>query len=131
MKNLIMVTLFSGVFCFAQEKTAQKQMTPEQRTEMRLEYLKKDLALNSQQEKQVKQALMDQETRIKTLKANKKERKPNEKLTMQEKLALNSQIKKEQETMAQKMKSILTPEQFKKWEAEKDARIEKLKKELK
>lgn len=131
MKKLIIAALLIGVTSFAQEKTGQKQLTPEQRTEKRLEHLKKDLQLNSKQEKQVKQALLDQETRVAALKANKKERKEDQKLTVQEKLALKSKVNKEQETMDAKLKTILTPEQFKKWEAGKDERKEKMKNEMK
>ena len=131
MKKLIIAALLIGVTSFAQEKTNQKQLTPEQRTEKRLEHLKKDLQLNSQQEKQVKQALLDQETRVAALKANKKERKEGQKLTVQEKLALKSKVNKEQETMSAKLKTILTPEQFKKWESGKEERVEKMKKGMK
>jgi periplasmic protein CpxP/Spy len=131
MKKLIIAALLIGVTSFAQEKTNQKQLTPEQRTEKRLEHLKKDLQLNSQQEKQVKQALLDQETRVAALKANKKERKEGQKLTVQEKLALKSKVNKEQETMSAKLKTILTPEQFKKWESGKEERVEKMKKQMK
>ena len=131
MKKLIIAALFVGITSFAQEKTGQKQLTPEQRTEKRLEHLKKDLQLNSQQEKQVKQALLDQETRVEALKANKKDRKEGQKLSMQEKLALKSKVNKEQETMSAKLKTILTPEQFKKWESGKEERVEKMKKQMK
>jgi protein CpxP len=131
MKKLIIAALFVGITSFAQEKTGQKQLTPEQRTEKRLEHLKKDLQLNSQQEKQVKQALLDQETRVAALKANKKDRKEGQKLSMQEKLALKSKVNKEQETMSAKLKTILTPEQFKKWESGKEERVEKMKKQMK
>ena len=131
MKKLIIAALFVGITSFAQEKTGQKQLTPEQRTEKRLEHLKKDLQLNSQQEKQVKQALLDQETRVAALKANKKDRKEGQKLSMQEKLALKSKVNKEQETMSAKLKTILTPEQFKKWESGKEERVKKMKKQMK
>ena len=128
MKKLIIAALLIGATSFAQEKTNYKQLTPEQRTEKRLGHLKKDLQLNSQQEKQVKQALLDQETSVAALKANKKERKQDQKLSKEEKLAFKSQVIKEQETMGAKLKTILTPEQFKKWESGKEERMEKMKK---
>jgi protein CpxP len=131
MKKLIIAALLIGATSFAQEKTNHKQLTPEQRTEKRLEHLKKDLQLNSQQEKQVKQALLDQETSVAVLKANKKDRKQDQKLSKEEKLAFKSQVIKEQETMGAKLKTILTPEQFKKWESGKNERMEKMKKEMK
>ena len=117
MKKLIIAALLVvGMTSFAQEgkekpnKEKMEQITPEQRAGKHLKKMTKELGLNPDQQAQLKTIFMDQEAR----KAN------PVKPTKEEGKALRKE-------MDAKMKSILTPEQFEKWNAENEKRKAEMK----
>lgn len=130
MKNLIlaMIILVSTV-TFAQErKMKQNDLTPEQKTELRVKQMTLDLDLNESQQKQIKDLLLSE--------AKEREAKKEEFLTKKEngekpskeeihklRLArLDNQIEHKEE-----MKKILNEKQMEKWEKMNAERKEKTK----
>lgn len=127
MKKLFVVALIAiGMTAFAQENKMQplqkgkadfERMTPEQRNELQLKKMTLDLGLSDVQQKQMKEIIVDQQTKRqawaeerkinkeKGLKQNADERYKKESKMLDEKIAVKESVKK-----------ILTPEQFKKWE---------------
>jgi Spy/CpxP family protein refolding chaperone len=127
--------LFIGVCSFAQDghhmdgKHDQVQLTPEQRNSLHLKQMTLDLGLNDSQQKDMAKVIADQESAraaaISEMKANKEK---NLKPTADEMYARKSKMLDAQITNKERIKKILTPEQFQKWEKAEDQRKEKFKK---
>lgn len=105
-KLLIAALLVVGMSSFAQEandkpnRGKMENMTPEQRSERRLNRMATDLGLNADQQAKLKVLFAEQEAkRTSSADASKDERK-----------AFKTQ-------MDDRMKAILTPEQLEKWNA--------------
>ena len=124
MKNVCIVALLViGLSSFAQErkerhpKGEMEQMTPEQRNQLHLKKMTLDLDLNAKQQEQLTKILADQSAKREAMKAE-------HKVKMEEAKAIRFEMKKkildEQIEMKNKMKSILSAEQFAKWEMKKE-----------
>lgn len=124
MKNVCIVALLViGLSSFAQErkerhpKGEMEQMTPEQRNQLHLKKMTLDLDLNAKQQEQLTKILADQSAKREAMKAE-------HKVKMEETKAIRFEMKKkildEQIEMKNKMKSILSAEQFAKWEMKKE-----------
>jgi hypothetical protein len=124
MKNVCIVALLViGLSSFAQErkerhpKGEMEQMTPEQRNQLHLKKMTLDLDLNAKQQEQLTKILADQSAKREAMKAE-------HKVKMEEAKAIRFEMKKkildEQIEMKNKMKSILSAEQFAKWEMRKE-----------
>lgn len=92
----------------AQDQEKRKQLTPEQRTEHRLERMKKDLSLTDEQSAKAKEVIIAQE------KARDVE---------------NKQLRESHKKLSDDLDKILTPEQREKREAMMKERREKMKEE--
>jgi hypothetical protein len=124
MKNVCIVALLViGLSSFAQErkerhpKGEMEQMTPEQRNQLHLKKMTLDLDLNAKQQEQLTKILADQSAKREAIKVEHKAK-------MEEAKAIRFEMKKkildEQIEMKNKMKSILSAEQFAKWEMRKE-----------
>ena len=122
-KVCIVALLVIGLSSFAQErkerhpKGEMEQMTPEQRNQLHLKKMTLDLDLNAKQQEQLTKILADQSAKREAMKAE-------HKVKMEEVKAIRFEMKKkildEQIEMKNKMKSILSAEQFSKWEMKKE-----------
>ena len=130
MKKLIVVALLVvGLTTFAQGKGKRgegKDISPEQRTEMQVKKMTKDLDLNEKQQIQVKELLNAQKKDRDQMMAKRKEMKETaEKPTKEQRAEMKAEMDKKDAAMDAKMKTILTGDQYKKWEATKEERKEK------
>lgn len=139
MKKLFIVALLVvGMTSFAQERKARperakmEQMTPEQRNQLHLKKMTLELDLNASQQKEMSKIIAEQsakrEARIAERKANKDSAKKQ--LTADELFAKKSKMLDEQIVMKERMKKILTPEQYKKWDDMKGKRHHGMKKRM-
>lgn len=131
MKKLFVAALFVvGLTTFAQEKGKRgdfKEMTPEQRTEMQVKKMTTDLDLNEKQQKEVKELLNSQkEDRSEMMEKRKEMKETAEKATKEQRAEMKSKMDKKKEVVDAKMKTILTGDQYKKWETMKETRKEKM-----
>jgi hypothetical protein len=124
MKKVCIVALLAiGLSSFAQErkerhpKGEMEQMTPEQRNQLHLKKMTLDLDLNAKQQEQVGKLMTEQMAKMEKMKVEHKAK-------MEEAKAIRFEMKKkmldEQIEMKNKMKSILSADQFAKWELRKD-----------
>lgn len=123
MKRLIIAALLIvGLSSFAQDKkeiekrgnrTPMEKFTPEQRNQLMLKKMTLELDLNAKQQEQMKQIIAEQSSKREAMKAKQKENK--QKPTTDELFAMKSKMLDEQIAMKNKMKTILSPEQFEKW----------------
>jgi len=125
MKKLIIAALLLvGMTSFAQERNKMgkrdgraemEKFTPEQRNELMLKKMTLDLDLSAKQQDQMKSIIAEKSgKRDEMMKAHK------EKPTRDERFAMKSKMMDEQIAMKAKMKIILSPEQFAKWDTMKD-----------
>lgn len=126
MKKLATIIVLAIAVTFtanAQEKTVQKnkqngpQFTVEQHTELSVKRMTLALDLNEKQQNQIKPLLMAQATQRKTaMEKMKKARENKQRPTDEEIFAMKNQQLDNQIAMKNKMKEILTKEQFEKFE---------------
>ena len=137
MKNLFMAALLMvGMASFAQEKTAPLQkreqiekMTPEQRNELKIKKMTAELGLNDKQQKEMSVLIAEQSAKREAAHAQRVANKTNGvKPTADERLKQQSQMLDEKKDMLDKMKQILTPEQYDKWDKMNSERKDKMKK---
>ena len=130
MKKLIIAALLVvSVSTFAQDRKERPQrgemgnMTPEQRSERRVERMAKDLNLDAKQQEQLKQMYADEAKEREAMMADMKNKKDKskEKADDQRK-GMQDRMKASEE----KMKAILTPEQFTKWKSNQDKMRERM-----
>ena len=135
MKKVIMAALLvvslSSVAQQRRERPNRDQMeklTPEQRQEKHLNKLTTDLNLNAKQQEEVKKLLAEQSAKAAEFKA-KREAKKDEQLlaSAKERKEMAQKMKAEKEANDAKMKSILTPEQYTKWEIKKQEKMKERK----
>ena len=133
MKKLIIAALLVvGMSAFAQDKKEMEKrhhrdemgkFTPEQRNQLMLKKMTLELDLNASQQKEMGKVIAEKsakmEARMKEMKANKDS---STKPTSDEMFARKNRMLDEQIAMKERMKKILTPEQFKKWENRKGKR---------
>lgn len=131
MKKLIVVALMViGLTTYAQDKRGgeRKEMSPEQRTEMTVKKMTKELDLNQTQQKQIKELLDSQkDERAEMIEKRKEIRETAEKATKEQREEMKAKMTAKKEALKSKMKTILTDEQYKKWELNMEMRTEKMK----
>jgi hypothetical protein len=127
MKKLIIAALLVvGMTSFAQNKKEMgprhhrdemEKFTPEQRNQLMLKKMTLELDLNASQQKEMGKIIAEKsakrEARMKEMKANKVS---NTKPTSDEMFARKNRMLDEQIAMKERMKKILNPEQYKKWD---------------
>lgn len=131
MKNLLKWTLLIAAFSsFAQEKLPQRQekLTPEQRTELQVKKMTLDLALTEKQQKEMSVLLLEQHKKMdlrheeirakkdQVAKQNQDDRFKRQSEMLDNEIALREQVKK-----------LLSPDQYSKWQAQRDQRKDILK----
>lgn len=99
--------------------------SPQERDAAHLQKLTADLNLNADQQKQISELLSDRSTKMAMLK--KSRRDSGVAPTDAEKAAMKKQMKEDHKAYDAKMKSILTADQYKKWEAIKKEQKDKMK----
>lgn len=106
MKKLVLVcALALSTLTFAQEKK-EKQISPEKKVAAQIKKMDQDLNLSDDQEAKLKVILLEQQKHKESLKN----------LTEEEKKAKKKELRQEREVFKNKVKEILTPEQFTKWQ---------------
>ena len=129
MKKLILIALLVvvGMTSFAQVekeklgKAGMEKLTLEQRQEKHLKRLSAELNLNAEQRVQIGKIMAEQSTKREATKAKREGMKANqEKPTEEQKAAFKKQREEEKAAMSDKMKKILSAEQFEKWNAMKE-----------
>jgi len=122
MKKLITIALIAimGVSSYAQERPGRpegnpmEKFTPEQRNQLMLKKMTLDLDLNASQQKEMGKLIAEQGAKRE---AHMKDRKAKTaKPTSDEIFEMKNKMLDEQIAMKGKMKKILSPEQFKKWD---------------
>lgn len=116
-KVILAIVMLVGLTTWAQEKEAPKferaKLTPEQRVDLQVKRMTKDLDLN---EKQI--------TDLRALITKENEKREAKRAEMKEKKEMNAKnraeakafMEKERASAEAEMKKILTPEQYAKWE---------------
>ncbi|SHN00581.1 hypothetical protein [Flavobacterium pectinovorum] len=99
--------------------------SPQERNQAHLQKLTTDLNLNADQQKQVGQLLSERSTKMEMLKKSRKD--SDVKPTDAERKAMKKQMEEDHKATDAKMKSILTADQYKKWEAIKKEHKDKMK----
>ncbi|HOZ74792.1 MAG TPA: hypothetical protein PLS51_03675 [Flavobacterium sp.] len=134
MKKLLMVAfLVVGLTAFAQEKKMDRKradiekLTPEQRNQLAIKKMTLELGLNDSQQKEMSKIIAEQSAKREAVMAERKaNREKGVKPTADERFARESKRLDEQMAMQERVKKILSPEQFKKWEQLKADRKEKM-----
>jgi len=125
MKNLIMaILIMAGISATAQEHNRKgnrgdmKDLTPEQVATLQTKKMTLALDLNESQQSKLKSILTEDAKVRKTKMAERKESKEKGKkvLTIDEKYEMQNERLNHQIERKKQMKSLLTDEQFKKWE---------------
>jgi hypothetical protein len=137
MKKLFLAALLVvGLTTFAQEQKEKPQrpetekLSPEQRSQMQLKKITAELNLNADQQAQVQKLIAEQNAKREALKAKMQQmRDSHEKPSAEDRAMMTDQMKDGKKAMDDKLKSILTPEQFEKWMSRRERNHEK--KELK
>jgi protein CpxP len=114
MKKLIIVTILAfSLTNYAQDKKEMphrdktEKKSPEERNEIKLKKMTSELNLDAKQQKEMADFMTERS-------------KKREGLRSEKRAAHKKQIDKDKEVMNTKMKGMLSPEQYKKWEASKE-----------
>lgn len=129
-KVFLAVLMLVGITTFAQGRIEKKQkLTPEQQVELQAKKMKLDLDLNDKQVTEVKKVLLEQAKKREAKKAEFQAKKDDaKKPTSDEIYAMKNKMLDEQIANKAEMKKILTPEQYKKWEENREEGKSKMKK---
>ncbi len=120
MKKIIVFAVFMLLLCqisFAQTAATREPKTAEERAEMVTARLTKALSLNEDQATKVKAIHLERFQKVEALKAKFKE--------ADDKVAARGEAKSAVEEADQKMKEVLTADQFAKYEQQKQDRMQK------
>lgn len=135
MKKIVLVLLLAISFVgFSQEKKEmqKERLTNEQRAELESKKMKLDLDLNDKQTAEVKKLLLEQQNKgdevRKTMKAKKES---GVKPSQDEIFKMKNELLDRQIAFKGEMKKLLTPEQYAKWEATREAKKDKMKEHFK
>jgi len=136
MKRLIIAALLViSISTFAQEQTQpdkkgnkgqRERMSPEQRNQALLERMTAELNLDANQQEQIKPILAEQTAKLQAMRDQRMKENAKE-MTKEERKALMQKRNEEKTATDNKLKAILTPEQFKKMKENEAANKEKMK----
>ena len=131
MKKLVVAAFFVvGMTTFAQERMGENndKLTPEQRVNLQVKKLTKELNLSDKQAQDIKEIVIKEieqrEARKAEIQARKAEKK---KMDSEEMNARKVKFEEEKTQAEERMKKILTPEQFSKWTEIRKVRKENIK----
>ena len=128
-KLFVLALLLVGTSTFAQERMGENndKLTPEQRVNLQVKKLTKELNLSDKQAQELKEIVVKEieqrEGRKAEIQARKAEKK---KMASDEMDARKMKFEEEKMQAEERMKKILTPEQFSKWTEIRKARKEKM-----
>jgi Spy/CpxP family protein refolding chaperone len=134
MKKLIIVALLlTSIFSFAQEvqsekndkKVKRERMSPEQRNQFLLDKMTKELNLDAQQQEQIKPIIAEQNAKMQEMREQGRASGFQD-ISKAERKALMQKRNEEKTLKDNKLKAILTPEQFKKMKEMEAANKEKM-----
>ena len=127
MKKLIVtIVLVISSLSFAQEKS---KISPEQQTELQVKKMTLELDLDTNQQKEIRTILLENAKKREAKKMALKEKMAKgQKPTTDEKFEMKSKILDDKIEHKARMKKILKPEQFLKWEQHQENRKEKMSK---
>jgi periplasmic protein CpxP/Spy len=100
-----------------------EQMTPEQRSQLLVKKMTLELDLNAKQQDQVAKIIAEQSAKREAMRAERKAKMEEGKINRFE---MANKLLDEQITMKDKMKSILSADQFAKWETLKEKNKERM-----
>jgi len=127
-KVFVLALLVVGMTTFAQEnatrKNGKEKLTSEQKVNLQVKRMTKELDLN---EKQVTEVSILVTKEVNKMDAKRAEVKNANSLKRQE---MKANLEKEMASVNKEMKRILTAEQFSKWEKNRDERKEKMKEKM-
>lgn len=131
MKKIVLVLLLAISFVgFSQEKKEmqKERLTNEQRAELESKKMKLELDLNDKQTAEVKRLLLEQQNKgDEVRKMMKAKKESGVKPTQEEIFKMKNDLLDRQIAFKGDMKKLLTPEQYEKWEAKREAKKEKMK----
>ena len=124
-KYVVIIALVVSGLSFAQEKGKFKNATAEERAEMQTKKMTKDLTLTKEQEEKVTVILKEHHSSLEA----KKEEIKNEQIEAKKERRQKAmkEMKESRSELKEKLKGVLTEEQYKKWESLQNERIEKVK----
>lgn len=134
-KLLIALALVISISSFAQEQTQpekksgkgqREKMSPEQRNQALLDRMTTELKLNAQQQEQIKPIIAEQSAKLQGMRDQQMAKNFKE-LTREERETLRQKRMEEKTATDNKLKAILTPEQFKKMKENEASNREKMK----
>lgn len=140
MRKLIVATLLAiSALTFAQEKMENEMNTSRkghwqngERDEIRLNKLTSELNLNAKQQEQIKNVMAEQKAKREAFMKEKMANKETSKEPIkEEQKARSEKMKQAKASMDEKLKTILSPEQFAKWNTVKDEAKAKMKEKRK
>jgi hypothetical protein len=127
-KVIVAALLVVGITAFAQEKEGRRagreKLTSEQKVDLQVKKLTKDLDLNEKQANEVK-ALVTKEVAKREAK-----RAEMQELKAKKREEMKAQREAEQAAVSADMKKILTAEQYTKWEKNREVRKESIKEKM-
>lgn len=126
MKKLILaVMLVIGITAFAQQreprKAGKERLTSEEKVDLQVKRMTKELSLNEKQATEVRSIVTKEVAKRETKKAALKEQKDKKREEVK------AEMQKEQAAFSAEMKKVLTPEQYAKWEKNREEKKAKLK----
>ena len=136
-KLIIAALLVIGFSSYAQDQNQperksnggqqRERMSPEQRTQAQMDKLTTDLKLDAKQQEQIKPIIAEQTAKRQAMMAERMANRDNQKkMTPEERQAAMTARKDERTAMDNKLKAILTPEQFKKMKDMEQANMDKM-----
>lgn len=127
-KVIVAALLVVGITAFAQEKEGRRagreKLTSEQKVDLQVKKMTKDLDLNEKQAKDVRVLVTKEVAKREAKRAEMQELKTKKREEMK------AQREAEQAAVSADMKKILTAEQYAKWEKNREERKEKIKEKM-
>lgn len=118
-KIVLFALLFVGMTTLAQEKTtaSNEQFTTEQKNQLRLKRMILELNLNTVQQKEMAIIIAEQTTKHELIKKEHQANKASgKKMTAEERFVKVNKMLDEKIALKTRVRAILTPEQFEKWD---------------
>jgi hypothetical protein len=135
-KALLMLVIIVNCVANAQSKTGQlenrEKRAPEERVEKQLKKITSDLNLDQKQEASIRQILLDQAAKREQKMAARQQNNEDEMtLPTQDKKAMLTEAKQNYKELKTQMRSILSEDQYAKWEKNQDEKRQKMMEKIK
>lgn len=127
-KLIVAALLIVGITAFAQQKEGRRagkeKLSTEEKVELHVKRMTKDLDLNEKQVAEVRAITTKQVQKMEAKRAEIKDVKEKQRAEMK------ANREKEQAALSSEMKKILTPEQYAKWEKNREEKKGKMKERM-